>query len=215
MLKRPFIASAVLLSLVSSQSARAANGWWVAHQRDGLTLEARSVEGSAFEELRVRTTSPLPLRTLCDAVWGRGAPADGDFIKRVVIRENDTERLTYEQIRVPVVKNRDVVMRVTLLRTPDTGRCEVDFSTTSDPAYPEDPHFVRLNAIRGHWSLMPSRPREVAITYTVYSEPGGQVPALFARGGQRDAAVKFMKTILERATKSTEPLSPNDRGGGD
>ena len=81
------------------------------------------------------------------------------------------------------------------------GRCEVKFETVEDPSYPPQRGFVRVPAVRGYWTLEPMSTGHVSITYVVYSEPGGAVPALFARGGQRDAALGFMKTILERASQ--------------
>jgi hypothetical protein len=166
---------------------------------DGLKVEYREVQGSAFHEYRISTESRLPLERLCDAVWGKDAKLSGNFKKRVVIRESDTERWTYEQVGVPLVSDRDCVMHVQLIEPATSGRCVVRFETSVDPSYPPTPGFVRVPAVRGSWVLELRKDR-VAITYVVYSEPGGAVPALFARGGQRDAAVDFMKTILKRAS---------------
>jgi hypothetical protein len=168
---------------------------------DGLKVEYREVERSPFHEYRVTTDSTLPLARLCAAVWGKNAKVSGDFKKRVVIRETDDERWTYEQVRVPVVKDRDCLMHVQLVVPAEAGHCEVKFETVTDPSYPPDPSFVRVPAVRGKWLLEPVRDGHVSVTYIVYSEPGGAVPALFARGGQRDAAVGFMKTILARASE--------------
>ena len=191
------LSSAVLLSL----SSLAESPWKADREVDGLKVEYREVDSSPFHEYRITTQSALPLGRLCDAVWGKNAKMAGDFKKRVIIKETQTERLTYEQVGVPVVSDRDCIMRVQLLQPADTGRCEVKFETTTDPAYPPDPKFVRVPTVRGWWVLAPTPKGEVSITYVVYSEPGGSVPALFARGGQRDAAISFMKTILARASQ--------------
>lgn len=164
-----------------------------------MRVDVREVKGSSFEEVRVMTTSALPLKALCDAVWGKNQKASGDFLKRVVISETDRERWTYEQIRVPMITNRDCVMHVTLADTTDTNRCEVNFETAAHPDWPAAKDFVRLRAVRGHWSLQRQSDGNTAVTYTVFSDPGGTVPAFLTRGGQRDAAVSFMKTILARA----------------
>ena len=100
---------------------------------------------------------------------------------------------------MPLVSDRDCVMHVHRVAAPPSGRCEVQFESTSDPSYPQAPGHVRLAAVRGRWVLSPAADGHVAITYVVYSEPGGSVPAWLTRGGQRDAALSFMKTILSRA----------------
>src|SRR4051812_26033052 len=87
----------------------APSSWRPDRTVDGMRVERRAVRGSSFDELRVTTDSPLSLASLCDAVWGEGAETktSSTFKKRVVIRETENERWTYEQIRVPVVCDRD------------------------------------------------------------------------------------------------------------
>lgn len=197
----PYRFLAALAVAVSPLPLAAETPWVQDRKVDALSVEYREVQGSAFHEYRITTQSALPLARLCEAVWGKNAKVTGDFKKRVVIRETDTERWTYEQVRVPVVQDRDCLMHVTLVAPAETGRCEVKFETVTDSRYPPDPSFVRVPAVRGYWVLEPVQSGHVTVTYVVYSEPGGAVPALFARGGQRDAAVGFMKTILARASQ--------------
>jgi hypothetical protein len=75
----------------------------------------------------------------------------------------------------------------------------VSFRTEDDPAHPPVPGFVRIPLIRGHWDVFPIGEGRVSVQYRIFSDPGGSVPAFLARGGQRDAAVDFMKVILARA----------------
>ncbi|MDP3154546.1 MAG: hypothetical protein Q8N23_17845 [Archangium sp.] len=186
------------LLLVSSETPEEP-AWKAMRTVDGLTISAREVNGSHFEEVMVTTLSMQPLAALCDAVWGRDAKVEGHFKKRVVIRESHSERWTYEQLKVPIVTDRDIVVHSQLVASADTGRCEVLFETGTDPDFPKTRDHVRVTSLRGRWTLEPTTDGKVAITYTVYSEPGGKIPAWMARGGQRDAALIFMKTILSRA----------------
>lgn len=186
------------LLLVSSETPEEP-AWKALRTVDGLTISAREVNGSHFEEVMVTTTSTQPLASLCDAVWGRDAKVEGHFKKRVVIRESDSERWTYEQLKVPIVTDRDIVVHSQLVAAADTGRCEVLFETGTDPDFPKTRDHVRVTSLRGRWTLEPTADGQVAVTYTVYSEPGGKIPAWMARGGHRDAALIFMKTILSRA----------------
>lgn len=188
--------SAFLISLVSATPA-----WKLDDTVHGIDIELREVPGSDFDEIRLTTTSPQPLDRLCDAVWAKdvGNKAEGDFKKRVIIRETANERWTYEQIHVPVVSDRDYVMYVQLVAPASSGRCVVRFETRTDPAYPPFEDIVRIPSVRGRWELSPTDGGRVRIQYEVYSDPGGSVPAMFARGSQRDAAVSFLKVILARA----------------
>lgn len=185
--------------ILASSGALAEAQWKGSRTIDGLTLELRDVAGSPFEEIKVSTVSSRPLASLCDAVYGRDAKVEGDFKKRVVIRESDSERWTYEQIRVPLVPDRDLVMHTQLLAPATSGRCEVKFETATDPLFPRARGHVRVEAVRGHWLLEPVADGKVAVTYLMFSDPGGRIPAVLVRRGQRAAAISFMKTILARA----------------
>jgi hypothetical protein len=190
----------LVAAVVISSPLLAASAWIYDRDVDGVKVEWREVDGSPFHEYRLTTDSALPLTKLCDAVWGKNAKITGDFKKRVVIKETDTERWTYEQVKVPLVTDRDCIMYVKLVTPAESGKCVVRFDTATHPDYPPDPSFVRVPAVRGYWLLEPLREGHVNVTYVIYSEPGGAVPALFARGGQRDAAIGFMKNILARAS---------------
>lgn len=190
---------AVLSVALVSFPLFADSGWRQDKPVGNVKVEWREVPSSPFHEYRLTTHSALPLEKLCNAVWGKDAKVTGDFKKRVIIRETETERWTYEQVKVPLVTDRDCLMHVKLVTPASEGRCVVRFGTVTHPDYPEDPQFVRVPNVRGYWLLEPVQSGHVSVTYVIYSEPGGAVPAVFARGGQRDSAVNFMQAILARA----------------
>jgi hypothetical protein len=39
----------------------------------------------------------------------------------------------------------------------------------------------------------------LAVSYQVFSDPGGGIPAFLAGGGQRSAAIDFVKNVMARA----------------
>lgn len=190
-----------LAFLAVALSASSDSSWRPAGNVDGFKVEARDVAGSPFEEVKVSSLVAQPLASLCDAVWGRDVKLDGRFKKRVVIRESDTDRWTYEQVRVPVVTDRDLVIHTQLVAAAQSGRCEVEFESATDPGYPRRSDHVRVGKVHGHWTLEPTSGGKVAMTYVIYSEPGGHLPAFLAKRGLRNAAVDFVKLILSRAGK--------------
>jgi hypothetical protein len=168
---------------------------------NGMGVEKREVRGSSFDEFRVTTTSALDLQNVCDAIYAKGLDGRSNvqFKRREILRLTDTERWVYEQIAVPWVSDRDYVMHTKLEQAPPSGRCEVSFETQDDPARPPVRGFVRIPVIRGHWSVAPMPDGHLAIAYQVFSDPGGGIPAFLASGGQRSAAVDFVKNVLARA----------------
>ncbi|MCL2448702.1 MAG: hypothetical protein FWD17_07140 [Polyangiaceae bacterium] len=194
---------AFVTTLVTSFSfgASAEGSWRPDGTCDGLGVEKRDVAGSSFDELRVTTTSGLDLQSVCDAIFAKGLDGRSNvrFKRREVLRQTSGERWVYEQIAVPWVSDRDYVMHTKLEQGPESGRCEVSFETQNDPSRPPVRGFVRIPVIRGHWSVVPTGSGHLAIAYQVFSDPGGGIPAFLARGGQRSAAVDFVKNVLARA----------------
>lgn len=179
-----------------------ADGWRPDGQVDGMTVETRAVAGSSFEEVRVTASTPLGTDKLCRAVWGDGnmKTHEPGFKLRRVITETEDERWTYEQIAVPVVSDRDYTIHAKRTREA-TGLCQVFFETQNDRGPPPQPGFVRIPRIAGSWTIEPVDGGGAVVSYIVFSEPGGGVPAWLARGGQKKSVVAFMKTILKRAER--------------
>jgi hypothetical protein len=175
--------------------------WHADGDIDGLHVELKDVPGSHFQEVRITTRSDRSLQSLCDAIYSKDfdSKLEGRFKKRELLKQTATERWTYEQISVPVTADRDYVMHVRLLRAAPSGECEVAFETQDDEGRPPPDGFVRIKKIRGRWTLIPNADGKVAITYEVFSDPGGNLPAFLVRGPQKSAAIEFMKTILARA----------------
>jgi hypothetical protein len=194
--------SVVLLECMTGIAmAESQEAWRPDGAVDGVQIERRSTPGSHFDELRLTTLSSLSLQRLCDAIYPVTLPARPErrFKRQVLLRETTSDRWTYEQITVPIVSDRDYVMHVRLEQPAASGRCSVSFETEDDPAHPPVPGFVRIPVIRGHWDVFPLSDGRVCVQYRIFSEPGGAVPAFLARGGQRSAAVDFMRIILARA----------------
>jgi hypothetical protein len=168
---------------------------------DGVQVEHRGVAGSHFDELRLSLTTTVDVGAVCDAVYPKTYPTglERHFKKRVLIRETETDRWTYEQISVPVLSDRDYVVHTKLEIPGSTGRCAVSFASADDPAYPQAAGFVRIPVIRGRWDIFPVGDGKVSVQYRIFSEPGGGVPAFLSRGGQKSTAVDFMKIVLARA----------------
>ncbi|HXX70497.1 MAG TPA: hypothetical protein VEK07_25165 [Polyangiaceae bacterium] len=191
---------AMLCAWAMPAMADTAPEWRPDGMSDGLWVERREVRGSSYDEFRVITARSLDLSRFCDAIFAKGRDVQSSvhFKKRELLRETGTERWMYEQIAVPWVSDRDYVMHTKLEAPASSGRCEVSFATENDPSRPPVPGVVRIPAIRGHWAAAPMADGRLWIDYEIFSDPGGGIPAFLARGGQRSAAVDFVKSVIAR-----------------
>lgn len=174
-------------------------GWRLHATRESATIERRAVSGSRFYELRAVIELPIPPEAAADDVWRALRGADMVSLKkRQVLHESSTELLLYDQIRTPVVSDRDYVIRVK--RIDDTAHRRTQFRCMSVEGLgpPEAPGHVRIPMVRAGWLVEPSTSGGTRLTYFAYSEPGGLITAFMARGAQADHAMDDIVHMAHR-----------------
>lgn len=156
--------------------------------RAGLTLERRSIEGSRYSEYRVVTDTTLPVSALCEHIyeWGtKGTDHPGVKLHRV-LRDGADERVVYDQLAQPVVSNRDYALTVVRRREVD-GTCRIRFWTSNALAPPKPAGYVRMEQLWGSWRFQPLPDGKSRLTYTLFADPGGSIPAFLVHGPQQSA----------------------------
>ena len=166
---------------------------------EGVLIEARSVTGSSLVELRLKTTTTKSPGSLCDAAFGDGKfdPAEPDLQSRKVISESADERVTYDQINPPVVSNRDYAVRAKRLRTGEDS-CRMTFEAANEVAPSKPVGWVRITKLRGEWRFERQPDGKTQVTYLVFTDPAGSIPAFMIEGNRRKFALKWVKMILSR-----------------
>jgi len=170
---------------------------WVALEtKNGVRYEKRAVAGSKWLEYRASTEVPLTPEATLQQIWSGITEALPSTVKRrQVLQHTDSELIVYDQIKAPVVSDRDVTIRIHKVVQP--GSIEVRFESVESLGPPPDPKHVRIPVVRGAWTLE-AAPGGTRLTYSCYSEPGGSIPAFLARGAQRDQVVLDVERILQR-----------------
>lgn len=168
-------------------------------ESDGVLIEARPVEGAKVVELRLTTTSTKTVASLCDAAFGDGKfdPSEPDLKARKVLSDTGDDRLTYEQISPPVVANRDYVVHAVRTRESDTV-CRINFKAANEAAPALPAGWVRIEKLWGEWKFDRQADGKTHITYVIFSDPAGSVPAFMVEGSRRAFARKWLKLVLSR-----------------
>lgn len=168
-------------------------------ETDGVLIESRPVEGSSVVELRLTTRTTKSVRSLCDAAFGDGKfdKEEPDLKSRKVISESEHERVTYDQISPPVVANRDYAVRAKRTVISDT-ECSMTFAAANELAPSKPEGWVRITKLWGEWHFTRGDDGKTVVTYTVFSDPAGSIPAFMVEGSRRTFALKWMKMIVSR-----------------
>lgn len=173
--------------------------------RDGdIVIEARPIQGTAFEEIRVSAEVAAPVDVALGLMWGEGTPQERSpsvTVREVLQNDADT-RIYYEVAAAPLVSPRDYVLQVT--RHP--AEHALRFTTINDARRPPKDGTVRIPRILGSSvATAVGDGTRSRVVHTVFSETGGNVPAWIARGGQRDNMVAFIKTLRAKLSARSAP----------
>lgn len=172
---------------------------------DGVTIEQRAMPASKFVELRFTTLTDKTPRSLCDAAFGDGKfdPKEPDLKARTIVQESADERVTYEQITPPIVSNRDYVVRAR--RIVEGASCRMTFEAANELGPKSPDGWVRVSKLRGHWLFEPVEGGKTKLTYVVFTDPGGSIPAFLVEGNRKKLGVSWVKMIESRGSKASAP----------
>lgn len=182
-----------------------ADAFEVQETKGGLTLQARAIKGSKFWEYRVVTETPFPVEALCEHIyeWGtKGTDHPGVKLHKV-LQDAPDDRVVYDQLEQPVVSDRDYALTVVRRRQPD-GSCRIRFWTVNDQAPPKPAGFVRMEQLWGSWVFEPLDGGKTRLTYTLFSDPGGSLPAFLVHGPAKSAAKESVVTGLSKVKAALE-----------
>jgi ribosome-associated toxin RatA of RatAB toxin-antitoxin module len=178
-----------------------ASEWQTLSDRDGVLVERRSHTGSEFYEVRATTESPLSPAAIFETIWRqREHPQFVPYLKRLeLLSDSGDERLTYEQVAVPLARDRDYTIRLRKRVDQEAQRYEIVFAIANEAGPPPDGSHVRVAQIRGRWLIEPGRDgRGARVRYEVLSDPGGIIPSWVVNRVQGEAAASLVRAMLQR-----------------
>jgi hypothetical protein len=187
-----------LLFAVQLGDVDAGAGWSTYATKDGVTLERRHVDGSRFYEHRafVELVAIAPERA-ADEIWRALRGGDMDSLKhRDILAERADELVIYDQIRTPIVSDRDYTIVVRRARS--GARVTFECTTANDRGPPPQKGYVRIPLIAAGWFVEPGARGGTRLGYFAYSEPGGSVPAFLVRGAQADRSLADVVRMVHR-----------------
>jgi START domain-containing protein len=197
-------AGIVALALLAGVGAAADGGWQHRGERDGIAIDDRTTGESPVRELRLTTRSPVPPAAIMATLWRHDEYVQFlPYLKRLdVLRDDGDTKLIYEQVRFPVVKDRDLTIRVTRTVSPDGNTYEITSVAVPDEGPPENRDHVRVRTSAARWNLAPAADGGTDVTYTIRADAGGLLPTWIVDTFERDAAVKILRAMLDRARRN-------------
>lgn len=188
----------LLLALVSSVPAQAQQ-WREVRVKDGLVLMSRKVAGERFPEFRIRATTPTSVGRLASYLMGRSIDEADPGIERTIVERSPRSATFTDLIRTPVISDRCATSRV-VRKNGEHDSVELVF--TSGGEWPRGKPTERCVPLRAHgsWILKPLK-SATELTYTIFADPGGNLPVFLVRGMIEDDALNRVRHVLSEAAK--------------
>ena len=193
------LAGAIALVLTGALTARGGDGAIYGK----IAVEKRDVEGSALHEIRATLHAAVPPEAILTTLWKHDQYLEFiPYMKHLeVLRDDGDTRIVYEQLAAPLVKDRDLTLRVHRSIDPATGVCEFTSTAVPDEGPPENDDYVRVRTSTSRWQLVPSPDGGTDVTYTIRADGGGFTPDWMVNIAQRSAVPKLLRAVVARTVR--------------
>ncbi len=177
------------------------NPWDEVKNADGLRVWARDVPGSNIREVKAETD----VAVAPERVWEVLADIEHytEFMPYVlearVLAPHETGHFEYQRIDPPLVDQRDYTLRVTRTANPALGEWRHSWVPANDRGPAAKNGVVRVTIAEGYWQLNRIDATHTKVTYWLYTDPGGSIPAFVANKANTTSVPDLLGAVKHRA----------------
>jgi hypothetical protein len=171
-----------LILIIVSSAGFSQSSWVLRKEKDGIFVYDLKTDTSKFNSIKVETELNGRVEDLISLLMDVGSHKDwayGTKSATVLKRLSDREIIFYKVINSPglVVSDRDVVIRLKIMRDPGTKT--VNVKSVAVPDYiPPKQNLVRVPLSNEIWTIVPLPNQKIRIHYLLQVDPGGALPPL-------------------------------------
>src|ERR1700730_1278268 len=187
------------------------DGWTLSSESSGITLYSRARPGSSLKEFKAVgeiDASAHAVHNVIDDV--EAYPSFMPFTAecRLIKREADSI-IIYQRLSPKICRDRDYTLRIR--ETSSVGPNGVVYLNRWELANEFGPTekkgVVRVKLCEGGWLLEPEDPTKTRATYTVYTDPGGAIPAFIDNRASQIAIRRLFVAVRKRVKDPKYSLS--------
>ncbi len=181
------------------------NPWQDKGTTKGTAVYVRDVPDSKVREVKAVAVIPAPIErvaaTIADAVH---YPEFMSYTEEVQILEtiSPNEFIIYQRIAPPIVDERDYVYHF-VIKKESPEKIILSWTPVNDRGPAPKKKVVRLTVNYGSWTLEAQGKNATKVTYWLYTNPGGSIPAWATNKANTTSLPDVLKSVRERT------LNPN------
>lgn len=196
-----------LFLLAALPTAGRAQDWRTVSEKDGVKMEARSIQGERFDQLRVSTSLEISPTVVADYLLGGYLDQRNKNISRTFVKRDRETAIWSDILKVPMISERCYSMRFER-QTHASGEIRVKFASIDFIGTKPRPDCIALRS-RGEWVMTPVG-AGTRLIYASLTDIGGKVPASLARRSLSAAAVSSVRKVAAGASGLPPPPGIGD-----
>ncbi|MCP4501221.1 MAG: hypothetical protein GY822_14775 [Deltaproteobacteria bacterium] len=211
-----------LAFLVTSVGAHAA-GWEKIGTEEGVVIYNRTKDGTDTKEVKAKGTINAPswvVKNVIDDVKNYKDFMPYTEVSKVIKTEKNAI-ICYQFLDMPMVSNRDYVLRIrdkSFRKKDGTVVYKNAWTPVKGMGPKATDDAVRLSINDGYWLLESSADgKKTKVTYYVYTDPGGSIPSWIANRANTLAIPALFKAVRGQVKKAryrkTKPVLPGEEAG--
>jgi len=203
MRRTTFTAAAISLLLFFAPSLFAGDEWKPAKNSNGIQTYTRNVAGQDLDEFKGITMVNAPIEVITEILMDLENYDKwfGNCVKQRVIKSfAKMDNILYHVQKVPVITNRDVVVRGTMTADFVKGKAVLDMNAIKSNQM-KDSGLVRMPKLSGKFILTRTSPTTTKVFFSINANPGGSVPAWLANSVVKEQPYKTLKGLKKMAKR--------------
>lgn len=180
---------------------------WEVARDDGRNLIERRARPDGFMEIRASTVTDVPTKHVAETFWARRGRSVSAVKKYVVISKTEDTKVIYQQLKLPVVKDRDYTVSVRRYVDDAHGLYQFNSVCASELGPPPNDEHVRVTNCRTEISMERGEDGRTHITYVTFADTAGRLPKWIVNLLAPKAAAEFMDHLVDEAR---EAMALND-----
>ncbi|MFC1611936.1 START domain-containing protein [Myxococcota bacterium] len=188
---------------LGSGATRIPNPWHlVAEEDDHIRVWRREVPGARVYEVKAETIVNQPVGRVWQVVtdverFAEYMPYIAEI--RVLGPAGKNAQYVYFRVDPPIVDQRDFTMKSVLEPNPDKGIWVRWWTLANDKGPLPREDVVRIPINDGRWRLEKLGSRSTLVTYWVFTDPGGSIPAWIANRANDTSVPDLLRSVRARA----------------
>lgn len=178
--------------------------WELELEKEGISVYTRNVPDKKYKEFKASATIDASVHSLLAVL--KNVEDMPEWLKqceeaKLLLADDFWHQLSYHEIKVPVFKNRDMILEMTMEEDPNLGAIRINMNSRPD-YIAEQKRKIRVQEVEGYWICKPLPSGKTYVEYGMYLDPAGIIPAWLYNMRIKNDPFNTLNNLRETVKKS-------------